>query len=51
MGHVWQGFEPERLGRWLADAGFTACRYTPLPADPAARGPGLFAASARKQGA
>jgi ArsR family transcriptional regulator len=48
MGHVWQGFGAEALGRWLAAAGFGAARYTPLPPDPAAKGPTLFAASARK---
>jgi ArsR family transcriptional regulator len=48
MGHVWQGFEAERLGGWMADAGLTAFRYVPLPPDPAAKGPTLFAASARR---
>jgi ArsR family transcriptional regulator len=48
MGHVWQGFEVERLGGWMADAGLTAFRYVPLPPDPAAKGPTLFAASARR---
>jgi ArsR family transcriptional regulator len=48
MGHVWQGFEAERLGGWIADAGLTAFRYVPLPPDPAAKGPTLFAASARR---
>jgi hypothetical protein len=47
MGHQWLGFEPERVERWLADAGFAAARLAPLPADPEARGPGLFAATAR----
>lgn len=48
MGHVWQGFEAERMERWAADAGFTAFHYVPLPPDPAAKGPTLFAASARR---
>lgn len=48
MGHVWQGFEAARLEGWLADAGLGAVRYVPLPPDPAAKGPGLFAASARR---
>jgi ArsR family transcriptional regulator len=47
MGHQWLGFEPDRLERWLARAGFTAARVTPLAADPEARGPNLFAATAR----
>jgi ubiquinone/menaquinone biosynthesis C-methylase UbiE len=48
MGHVWQGFEAARLEGWMSDAGLGAFRYVPLPPDPAAKGPGLFAASARK---
>lgn len=47
MGHVWQGFGEEQLGEWLDEAGFEGVRYRRLPADPAARGPVLFAASAR----
>lgn len=47
MGHQWLGFEPERIERWLAAAGFEAPRLVPLAADPEARGPGLFAATAR----
>ncbi|HEX2079521.1 MAG TPA: metalloregulator ArsR/SmtB family transcription factor [Longimicrobium sp.] len=48
MGHLWQGFEAERLEGWVAEAGLSGFRYVPLPPDPAAKGPGLFAASARK---
>ena len=48
MGHVWQGFEAERMERWMREAGMVAYRYVPLPADPAAKGPTLFAASARR---
>jgi SAM-dependent methyltransferase len=48
MGHVWQGLGEEAVREWLEDAGFTAVRYRPLPADPQAKGPGLFAASGRK---
>ena len=48
MGHVWQGFEAERMGQWMKDAGLDACRYVPLPPDPAAKGPSLFAATARR---
>ncbi|HEY4217974.1 MAG TPA: metalloregulator ArsR/SmtB family transcription factor [Gemmatimonadaceae bacterium] len=47
LGHVWQGFDGEQVKEWLSDAGFTSCRYRPLPADPDARGPTLFVASAR----
>ena len=47
MGHVWLGFGDEQMGAWLAEAGFDRARYVPLPADPDAQGPTLFAASAR----
>jgi len=45
MGHVWLGFGREPLEAWTREAGFAAFRYVPLPADPAAKGPTLFAAS------
>jgi ArsR family transcriptional regulator len=48
LGHVWQGFDGEQVKEWLSNAGFTSCRYRPLPADPEAKGPTLFVASARK---
>ena len=47
MGHVWPGFEDERLSAWLLDAGFESVRVVPLPHDPEATGPLLFLASAR----
>ncbi len=46
MGHVWLGFEEEQVARWLDGAGFEAVRIRPLPADPEAKGPSLFAATA-----
>jgi SAM-dependent methyltransferase len=46
-GHVWQGFSEPQLRGWLEDAGFTKVRWHALVSDPAARGPVLFAASAR----
>jgi ubiquinone/menaquinone biosynthesis C-methylase UbiE len=49
MGHVWLGFSAEQLEGWLAGEGFTSLRYRPLPADPGARGPTLFAAAAKRQ--
>lgn len=48
MGHVWLGFSEEQVATWLADAGFEGVRFTPLPADPSAKGPTLFALSARR---
>lgn len=49
MGHVWLGFAEEQLADWCAAAGLERMRYVALPADPAARGPALFAASARRR--
>ena len=48
MGHVWLGFERTHVERWLADAGADATRSLVLPHDPAAKGPPLFAATARR---
>jgi SAM-dependent methyltransferase len=48
MGHVWLGFESAELVEWLAEAGFEGARVTPLPLEPAARGPRLFVASAHR---
>ena len=48
MGHVWQGFDEPQMGGWLKEAGFSGTRYRHLPADPAARGPTLFSALARR---
>jgi ArsR family transcriptional regulator len=50
MGHVWLGFSDEGMRRYLTTAGFTAVRIQPLPVDPVAQGPALFAATARKNG-
>jgi SAM-dependent methyltransferase/DNA-binding HxlR family transcriptional regulator len=46
MGHVWPGFEAERIVAWLSEAGFADARVVPLPPDPNAGGPLLFLASA-----
>lgn len=51
MGHVWLGFEPAQIEEWLGDAGFGTARVVPLPPDPQAKGPALFAAVARIQAA
>jgi ArsR family transcriptional regulator len=48
MGHVWLGFAPGQLSEWLSQAGFENVRLHPLPAQPAAKGPALFAATARR---
>jgi ArsR family transcriptional regulator len=48
MGHVWPGFESERMASWLRDAGFQTVRLVHLPPDAEATGPLLFLASATK---
>ncbi|HEV2130580.1 MAG TPA: metalloregulator ArsR/SmtB family transcription factor [Longimicrobiaceae bacterium] len=48
MGHVWLGFTQEQIAQWAEEGGLEAPRYQALPADPTAKGPTLFAASARK---
>ncbi len=49
MGHVWLGFEQAQLDEWFAQAGFEALRVLPLPPDPHAKGPALFAAVAHRR--
>ena len=48
MGHVWLGFSEAQLADWLEPARIARLVYRPLPADPAAKGPTLFAATARR---
>ncbi len=48
MGHLWPGFDAETLTSWGGEAGFASCTYHPLVADPAAKGPTLFAAVLRR---
>ncbi len=48
MGHVWLGFSGKQVDKLLTGAGFSAVRVHPLPVDPDARGPALFAAVAMK---
>ena len=48
MGHVWQGFDEPQIHSWLHEAGFPDVRYRHLPADPAATGPTLYSALARR---
>lgn len=47
MGHHWLGFGEGELQRWSSEAGLEGFRYLPLRPDPEARGPMLFAATAR----
>jgi SAM-dependent methyltransferase len=47
-GHVWQGFSESQVRGWLEEAGFTGVRWHALAPDPSAKGPVLFAASAKR---
>ena len=49
MGHVWLGFGDEQMRRLLAGAGFDKVRIATLAADPEAKGPALFVASATQR--
>ena len=49
MGHVWLGFDGEAIQRLLTTAGFEQVRIASMPADPDAKGPALFVASAQKR--
>ncbi len=48
MGHVWLGFTPEQLSGWFEEAGLHNLRIHPIPPDPSAKGPSLFAAVAQR---
>lgn len=48
MGHVWLGFSAGQLNEWLGAAGFGRVQHIPLPVDPRAKGPALFAMRATK---
>jgi len=49
MGHLWLGFPQTDVEEWLSADGFYNVHVVPLPADPKAKGPGLFAARAVKR--
>jgi ArsR family transcriptional regulator len=48
MGHRWLGFGIPELVRLLGAAGLSDVRFSVLPAEADAKGPGLFACTARK---
>jgi ArsR family transcriptional regulator len=48
MGHVWLGFAPDQMQRWLQQAGLSAVTVSALPPATEAKGPGLFVATASK---
>lgn len=48
MGHLWPGFDLGQIQAWLQAAGLRPSSVVALPPDPAAKGPGLFVATACK---
>jgi ubiquinone/menaquinone biosynthesis C-methylase UbiE len=48
MGHIWLGFGEDQMRKLLTSTGFEKVRFAPLAADPAAKGPALFVASASR---
>ena len=48
MGHAWLGFSDDHIRQLLGGAGFAAARVVRLPADPKAKGPVLFVATAHR---
>jgi ubiquinone/menaquinone biosynthesis C-methylase UbiE len=48
MGHVWLGFSERQVRRLCEGAGLQPIAWQPLPPGHAAKGPALFAATARK---
>jgi len=48
MGHAHLGFDETTITTTLKRTGFDAIRFTPLPSEPAAKGPGLFATTGIK---
>jgi ArsR family transcriptional regulator len=48
MGHVWLGFAEGHIVRTMTSAGFDAIRVVPMPAQPEAKGPALFVATAKR---
>jgi ubiquinone/menaquinone biosynthesis C-methylase UbiE/DNA-binding transcriptional ArsR family regulator len=48
MGHRWLGFGVPEMIRWMSESGLERARFSVLPSDSSAKGPGLFACSARR---
>lgn len=48
FGQRWPGFPSRDVAQWMEQAGLEQVRIAPLPPEPQARGPMLFAASAAK---
>jgi len=49
MGHVRLGIPREEIEDWFQQVGLRRIRYSPLPPDPSAKGPALFAAVGRHE--
>lgn len=50
MGHVRMGVSCQEMAGWFRQAGLSEFRYNPLPPDPSAKGPALFAAVGQYSG-
>jgi hypothetical protein len=50
MGHVWLGFPESSMMRRVEQAGFERVRHNLLPMERNAKGPALFAMTARTAG-
>jgi ArsR family transcriptional regulator len=49
LGHAWSGFPEGQVREWMLRAGVGDVRIRAVPADPEARGPGLFVATGKRQ--
>jgi ArsR family transcriptional regulator len=47
MGHIWLGFAESQIRSWLDEAALSRIHFHELRADPNAKGPSLFTATAR----
>lgn len=48
LGHQWLGFAAEQMRHWMEAPGLERFRFVPLPIDPEAKGPALFAATGQR---
>lgn len=51
MGHLHLGFDEATMVGWMREAGLSECVYRTLPPETGARGPGLFVATGKVEGA
>jgi ArsR family transcriptional regulator len=48
LGHAWSGFPEAQVREWMFRAGVGEARIRAVPADPEAKGPGLFVATGKR---